>query len=100
LTAWRRSRTNDAVPPVQDALSREILETIEGALRELSWNHEQVFRKVRMQGYKYAEAAESLGMKVDTLRAIFANANGHVRQRLTAAGLAPNDGGRTKEDTP
>jgi RNA polymerase sigma factor (sigma-70 family) len=101
LTAFQGSRTNDAVPPWQHTVSCEILEAMDRALQELPWTHREAFRLVRKLDVEPEVAAEVLEMNVNTLRACLTETTRHLRERLTAAGHAPNaGGGRKKEVTP
>ncbi|HEY2374691.1 MAG TPA: sigma-70 family RNA polymerase sigma factor [Gemmatimonadaceae bacterium] len=100
VTAFQRSRTNDTVPPLEDAAERELNEARDHALEELSWRHQEAYTLVCIDDVELEVAALSLGMSVPALRVYLMEATRHVRNRL-APNYAPNAAGRrVKEDTP
>ncbi|MHB1488094.1 MAG: sigma factor-like helix-turn-helix DNA-binding protein [Acidimicrobiales bacterium] len=59
------------------------------SLATLPAPHRQVVELVDINGLSYAEAAEVIGMPVGTVMSRLHRSRAHIRQRLTAAGLAP-----------
>lgn len=51
--------------------------------------HRQVVELVDIDGLSYAEAAEALGVPIGTVMSRLHRARARIRQRLSAAGLAP-----------
>jgi len=59
-------------------------------LASLPERHRQVVELVDINGLSYAEAAEAIGVPVGTVMSRLHRARVRIRQRLSAAGLAPN----------
>ena len=63
------------------------------AFDRLPERHREVVRLVDLDGLSYAEAAEILGIPTGTVMSRLHRARARMRDRLTAAGLAPKRGG-------
>ncbi|MHB1487739.1 MAG: sigma-70 family RNA polymerase sigma factor [Acidimicrobiales bacterium] len=59
------------------------------SLAALPQPHRQVVELVDIDGLSYAEAAEVIGVAIGTVMSRLHRARARIRQRLTAAGLAP-----------
>lgn len=87
----------DAGPPRETSLpspeelvvGEEFDAVVLQCLRALPERHRQVVELVDIDGLTYAEAAEALGVPVGTVMSRLHRARTRIRQRLTAAGLAP-----------
>ena len=62
------------------------------AVAALPERHAQVMTLVDIDGLRYAEAAEALGVPIGTVMSRLHRARAQVRRRLTAEGLAPRGG--------
>ena len=89
-----RWSATDAQPgphsPEQVVVGREFEAVLVACLSALPERHRQVVELVDVDGLSYAEAAEVIGVPVGTVMSRLHRARARMRQRLTAAGLAPS----------
>lgn len=69
--------------PEQTAVRGELAETIEGALADLSAEHQEVVLLHELQGLTYAECAAVLGVPVGTVKSRLFHAFRRLRGRLS-----------------
>ena len=88
-------RTESADPrggaesPEEVVVGAEFDAVVAHCLASLPEQHRQVVELVDIDGLSYAEAAEVLGVPVGTVMSRLHRARARIRQRLSAAGLAP-----------
>ena len=75
--------------PEELVVSAEFDAVVLQCLCALPDRHRQVVELVDIDGLTYAEAAEAIGVPVGTVMSRLHRARTRIRQRLTAAGLAP-----------
>ncbi|MGH8300118.1 MAG: sigma-70 family RNA polymerase sigma factor [Steroidobacteraceae bacterium] len=75
--------------PEQVVVGAEFDAVVVQCLASLPERHRQVVELVDIDGLSYAEAAEVIGVPVGTVMSRLHRARARIRQRLTAAGLAP-----------
>ncbi|MGH9055654.1 MAG: sigma-70 family RNA polymerase sigma factor [Acidimicrobiales bacterium] len=75
--------------PEQVVLGAEFDAVVAQCLLSLPERHRQVVELVDVDGLSYAEAAEAIGIPVGTVMSRLHRARARIRQRLSAAGLAP-----------
>ena len=93
----RHPDSGDAVEPIDGDLpspedlvvGAEFDAVVLQCLCALPDRHRQVIELVDIDGLSYAEAAEALGVPVGTVMSRLHRARTRIRQRLSAAGLAP-----------
>ncbi len=78
-----------AATPEQVVVGQEFDAVVAESLALLPERHRQVVELVDIDGLSYAEAAEALGVPVGTVMSRLHRARARIRQRLSAAGLAP-----------
>ena len=82
---------NVVVDPAKMALQRENMEMILAAVDSLPPWHRSVVLLVDVHGYDYAEAAETLGLPLGTVKSRLSRARAALRDALTEIGLVPNN---------
>lgn len=90
--AGRRETVDPRRPldtPEHIVVGREFEAVVAASLAALPDQHRQVVELVDIDGLSYAEAAEVIGVPVGTVMSRLHRARARIRQRLTAAGLAP-----------
>lgn len=75
--------------PEEVVVGREFDTVVAQSLAALPERHRQIVELVDIDGLSYAEAAGVLGVPVGTVMSRLHRARARIRQRLTAAGLAP-----------
>lgn len=75
--------------PEEIVVGAEFDAVVAQCLVSLPERHRQVVELVDVDGLSYAEAAEALGVPVGTVMSRLHRARTRIRQRLSAAGLAP-----------
>lgn len=75
--------------PEQIVVGAEFEAVVAESLAALPEHHRQVIELVDIDGLSYAEAAELIGVPVGTVMSRLHRGRARIRQRLTAAGLAP-----------
>ena len=75
--------------PEEVVVGAEFDAVVAQCLASLPERHRQVVELVDIGGLSYAEAAEAIGVPVGTVMSRLHRARVRIRQRLTAAGLAP-----------
>lgn len=71
-------------------IGRQFEAVIAECLQALPLRHRQVVELVDINGLSYAEASGVIGVPVGTVMSRLHRARARIRQRLTAAGLAPH----------
>jgi len=81
--------SGDATSPQKLVEERLFIEAVQAALGKLPPRMVQVVELIDFDGLTYPEAAEALGVPVGTVMSRLHRARRKIRDRLTAAGLAP-----------
>ncbi len=79
----------DSEAPDAIVIGKEFDTVVGECLSMIPEDHRAVVELVDIDGLSYAEAAEALGVPVGTIMSRLHRARARMRQRLTAAGLAP-----------
>lgn len=75
--------------PEEILVGAEFDAVVAKCLAALPERHRQVIELVDIEGLSYAEAAEAIGVPIGTVMSRLHRARTRIRQRLSAAGLAP-----------
>lgn len=83
-------RLGTATPAAEDVVVSDLFESVVAeAMDALPDKHRQVIQLVDIEGMSYQEAADTLGVPRGTVMSRLHRARTKIRNRLTAAGLAP-----------
>lgn len=81
--------TSTFASPEEVVVGAEFDAVVARCLGALPERHRQVVELVDIDGLSYAEAAEAIGVPIGTVMSRLHRARTRIRQRLSAAGLAP-----------